>query len=266
MTPKELARLLELNKKKAELEFRGAAMGADCSTELRSIEANAAEIAAKAKAARVEIVLPNENVLNATSGALATFSPQQVKEALVARAGPAYELLRQRGAIVRRNHENRLEIAKLAIALARMPSHDRDIVSAAVRAGGFQGSVELAFTNESVVKDAARFLTRCGIGCTASGRGIAADAQPGAEVRMELANRGVWVTGEVKTQLEENLRAISQLTAGIQLKNAERQIKTFNEAEETEFEALQRRYLDLLKRQDDLLREFNEEETVQLKA
>lgn len=237
-------------------------MGADCATELRSIAANSAEIAARAKAARVEIVLPNESRLKAMNEALAAFSPRQMKEELVARSGPAYGLLQQRGAIVRQNHENRLEIAKLAIALARMPSHDKDIVAAAVRAGGFEGRMELAFTSESVVRDAARFLTRCGIGCSASGRGISAEAQPNAEVRMELANRGVWVTGDVKAQLEENLRKIGQLTAGIQLKNAERQIKTFNEAEETEFEALQRRYLDLLKQQDDLLREFNEEENL----
>jgi hypothetical protein len=254
-----LARLLELNKKKAELEFRGA-MGADCSAELRSIAANAAEIAAKAKAAGMEIVLPSENRLRAMGEALAAFSPQQLKEALVGRAGPAYDLLQQRGAIVRQNHDNRLEIAKLAIALARMPSHDRELVAAAVRSGGFQGTIALAFTNESVVKDAARFLTRCCTGCVANGRSIVADAQPGAEVRMELANRRVWVSGEVKTQLEENIRNIGKLTAGIQLKNAERQIKDFSEQEETEFEALQRRYLDLLKQQDELLREFNEEE------
>ncbi|MDD5340263.1 MAG: hypothetical protein PHV13_03360 [Candidatus ainarchaeum sp.] len=261
ITPRELARLIELNKKRAELEFRGSALGMDCAAELRSITANADEIASKARAARVEIILPGEKKLQALGAALSSFSPQQLKEALVGRAGQAYELLVQRGGLVKQNHENRLEIAKLSMALARMPSHDRDMVAAMVRSGSFEGTLQLAFTSEAVVRDTARYLRRCGMGCKASGRSLAADKAPNAEVRMELSNRKVWVSESVRAQLEENLKGIHALTAGIQLKNAERQIKQFSEQEEDEFVTLQRKYLDLLKQQDELLKEFNEEES-----
>jgi hypothetical protein len=266
ITPRELARLLELNKKRAELEFRKSVLGVECDAELRSITANAGEIAARAKAARVGIVVPNETQLQKLGSALSAFSPAQVREALVSRAGPAYELLMQRGELVKRNHANRFEIAKLSMTLARMPSHDRDIVTAIVRSGSFEGTLQLTFSGEQLVKDAARYMRRCGIGCSASGRNLAADGRaPRGEVRMELDGGNVWVSEDVKAKLEENLRGINALTAGIQLKNAERQIKQFSEQEETEFVTLQRQYLDLLKQQDELLKEFNEEENVVLK-
>jgi hypothetical protein len=257
---------MELNKKRAELEFRSSVLGIDCGTELRSIAANADEIAAKAKAARIEIILPNEKRLQELSGALSAFSPEQLKEALLGRSGQAYELLQQRGVIVKQNHENRSEVAKLSMALSRMPSHDRDIAAAIVRSGTLTGTVQLIFTEEPLVRNIARYLRRCGIGCTASGRNLVAEWQAPQEVRMELSNRNVWVSEQVKARLEENLRRISALTAGIQLKNAERQIKRFSEREEDEFVSLQRQYLDLLKEQDELLREFNEEENLPAKS
>jgi hypothetical protein len=263
ITPRELARLIELNKKKAELEFKSSALGADCGKELRAITSNASEIAAKARAAGVDMIFPNETRLLELGGALSAFSPQQMKEALLARAGPAYGLLMQRGVLVKQNYENRFEIAKLSLALAHMPSHDRDIMTAIVRSGSFEGTLQLTFTREQLVGDAAKYMRRCGIGCAASGRSLTADPQAArGEVRMDLANRNVWVTEAVKSQLEENLKKIGALNAGIQLKNAERQIKQFSEPEEEEFVALQRQFLDLLKQQDELLREFNEEDNV----
>jgi len=252
---------MELNKKRAELEFRSSALGTDCSAELRSLASNAEEIAAKAKAAKIEIILPNEKKLQSLGAALSAFTPQQVKEALIGKVGKTYELLQQRGAIVKQNHANRSEIAKLSMALARMPSHDRDIAAAIIRSGSIGMTVQLTFTSEALVREVVRYMRRCGIECAASGRNLVADGQaPHGEVRMELASRNVWVTEAVKAQLEENLRRIGALTAGIQLKNAERQIKEFSDKEEEEFVALQRQYLDLLKQQDELLKDFNEEE------
>jgi hypothetical protein len=134
-----------------------------------------------------------------------------------------------------------------------------------VRSGSLTGTVQLIFTEEPLVGSIARYLRRCGIGCAAAGRTIVAEGQAPQEVRMELASRNVWVSQQVKAQLEDNLRSINALTAGIQLKNAERQIKQFSEQEESEFVSLQRQYLDLLKRQDELLKEFNEEENLPAK-
>jgi hypothetical protein len=257
---------MELNKKRAELEFKSS-LGMDCGAELRSITSNAEEIAAKAKAAKVEIILPNEKKLQELGGELSAFSPQQIKEALLAKDGKVYELLQQRGVMVKQNHENRFEIAKLSMALARMPSHDRDIATAIVRSGSLDLSVQLTFTSEALVGDIARYLRRCGIGCTAAGRTLMADGHaPHGEVRMEMPNGKVWVSESVKAQLEENLRRINALTAGIQLKNAERQIKNFSEQEEDDFVSLQRQYLDLLKQQDELLKDFNGEECAPAKS
>jgi uncharacterized membrane protein YgaE (UPF0421/DUF939 family) len=113
----------------------------------------------------------------------------------------------------------------------------------------------------------ARFLRRCGIVCRAEGKDIRPAEEPDElEIRMEISNRLVWVSEAAKWQLEENLKRINDLNSHIQLKNAERQIKRFSDAEEEQFADLQRRYLELLKQQDELLREFNEEERLAVKA
>ena len=52
------------------------------------------------------------------------------------------------------------------------------------------------------------------------------------------------------------MKRTQQVSMKVQLRNAERQVLTFDEAQEKDFEALQHEYLNLLKEQDELLRDF----------
>lgn len=236
-------------------------LGADTDVELRRVVSNAAELEARAKAAGVELVIPFQSRLDDLGAAMAAFPPDAIREGLKVRDGLAYQTLKDRGVLVKRNFENRLEIAKLSLLVSRMGADERSVLGAAVRSGAIAEPLKAETLDEPSAAMAARFLRRCGIGCAAEGRSIVPSEEPGgAEVRIKVANRSVWVAESSREKLEGNLKEMEDLNAHIQLKNAERQIKEFSEEEEEHFASLQRQYLGLLKQQDEILGEFDREE------
>jgi hypothetical protein len=251
---RELGRLIELNKERAELEFHKSILGVECEAELKSLNSSIAEIEGKARKADVDLVIPQAKKVDDLSRRLEDFSSDQITEALKSRSGEAYEILRERGAIAKKNHENRLEIGKLSLLLARAPNEVKEKIKEAVLTGAANGSLPLDSLDEGARRKLIRFMRRCG---------IETDVPPEPEekeVRIELRSRSVWVNESEKEKLEGNMRRMEEITPSIHLKNAQRHVKVFSEDEEQEFASLQREYLDLLKEQDELLREFNEEE------
>ncbi|HSB47200.1 MAG TPA: hypothetical protein VLD37_04235 [Candidatus Bilamarchaeum sp.] len=256
--PRDLSRLMELAKKKAELEFGRAVLGQDTDFELKQVARAHSELAVKT--AGVEIVLPQGNALAELQKTVSGFSADDLREALKIRDGKVYHFLTERGRIVKRNFENRMEIAKIALIRSKLGAEEKEMVADALRRGSIGGSIRLRSLDEKACRALARLMTRCGISARAEGNEIrSSDAEIG-EVRMEVSNRSIWIDKSMKFRLEENVKKIHQVNSAIQLKNAERQIKVFNSDEETQFSSLQRQYLDLLKEQDEMLREYNEEE------
>jgi hypothetical protein len=271
ITPRDIARLLELEKKKAELEFKKNVLGIDAGTDIINITANANELSARIKSAGIGIVVPCEDELKSFDSRIAAFSVDQMKEAMKSRSGDAYKLLKEKGEIVKRNFSNRLEIAKLAIVLAKLKNEPKKDLSSAIRSGKIENIIDLSGSDAILLDQAVRSLKRCGIQCSAVGSSfkVASNADgegepmKDQEIRLELANRVVYLpNSEAKLKLDENLKKFAELNKVIQLKNAVRQIKTFSDDEDKEFSDLQRKYLDLLNEQDEILRDFNKEEAL----
>lgn len=232
---------------------------------LRQVTAAAEELAGRTKP--VELAIPNQDKLAELGKALDSFPPDAIRESLKVRDGRAYQVLHERGHIVKKNHSNRMEIAKLSIAIAHAGAEERGKLLEAVRAGALSSGIEVGSLEEGQAEDLARFMRRCGIPCEASGKAIVpSESASGTEVRLDMPNRCVWIEAEAKNALEENLRKMQSVNATIQLRNAERQIKSFNDEEESGFADLQKEYLDLLKQQDELLRRFNEEEKLSIRS
>jgi len=267
LTARDLSRLIELNKKKAELQFQAKVLGASSEGELRRVSSNADELADRAKAAGIRLVFPSQDMLDELASALDEFPPDAIREGIKVRDGKAYQTLKERGMIVKKNFENRSEIAKLLIIIARMSEEERNGALRAIASGAFEKPLAASSLDEAARAKLARFLRRCGINCTQLGNELmpANDAACEQEIRIQMPNRSVWVNESAKGRLEENLKKMQHLNARIQLKNAERQIKVFSEEEEGVFATLQKEYLELLKEQDEVLREFNEEEGLSAK-
>jgi len=264
---RQLARFLELKKRKAELELKKSLINAECEKELESVNSGMVELSRKVQAAGIEIILPKQHKIDELGTRLKEFSADQIREALKSRSGEVYDILIERGRLVRENYENRLEIAKLCMIASRMKAEERKALADAISSGVLEGQLGLDSLEEGEREKLAMFMRRCGIECMVSGSSLLpSDGTEKKEVRLEVSNRNVWVSEEVKEKLESNKKRISEISPEIQLRNAQRHIKTFNDEEEKVFASLQQEYLELLKEQDELLRGFNEEEKLSIKA
>jgi hypothetical protein len=262
-----MARLIELNKRRAGLEFKRSVFGEYVEDELRQLGLAITSISEKAKAAKAELLYPKQNKLDELSGKLEAVEPEQMKECLSSKSGEAYELLHQRGEIIKENFKNRLEIAKVLVILPMLKEEERKAVSESIRTGCVAGEIEISSLESDALDNLARFLSRCGIRCSVKeGKLMPADGSELEELRLEMSARNVWVTKEVKEKLDENLGKLKGVNSRIQLMNAERYVKKFTEEEERQFEELQSEYLRLLKEQDELLGDFNAEEKLSVKA
>ncbi len=242
-------------------------LGAKAETEMRHVIAGIRELSEKAKETGVALVLPSQERLDELGELLESFPPDAIREGLKVRDGKAYGTLRERGAIVKRNFENRSEIAKLLVLCARMGEDERKAALGAIAAGAVREPLRITTLAPPDRAKLLKFMKRSGIPCVLEGDMLCAppaDAAMG-EVRLEMPGRLVWVEESAKPTLEANLRRMRDLNAHIQLKNAERQIKVFTEDEESRFAELQREYLGLLKEQDEILREYNLEDGISVK-
>lgn len=266
ITARNLARLIELDKKKAELEFQRDILKLQPGRELAQAAASAEGIREMAAAAGIEIIFPNQKKLDELGKVLSNFTPEAIRESIKAKDGPPYQMLMERGAIVKKNFENRLEVAKLSIIMSWMSAAEKKAVANVVALGLLEHPLKIESLNEEKLNKLALFMRRCGIKCKLVGNELRPAAEEESnEVQMQVASRSVWIKKDAKAELEENLRKMRDISAHIQLKNAERQIKVFSREEEEHFAALQREYLNLLKQQDELLKEFNAEERLTIK-
>ncbi|VVC04872.1 Uncharacterised protein [Candidatus Bilamarchaeum dharawalense] len=261
LTARDIGRLIELGKKKAELEFKKTIYG-DEASELRSVEANWFELSSKAKIAGIELIYPNQRKLDALAKILSGFTKDEVKESIKIRKGRPYEVLHERGTIVKTNYENRFEIAKLCLMAAKMKIDDRKALLDVIAAGCLAKPLRVESLDESGRKKLSRIMKRCGLGLNDFEKEYM-PAHPGDhEEKIEVSNRMVWVSHKAIQKIQDNLKKINDINSKIQLKNAERQIRTFGDDEEGHFNTLQQEYLFLLKEQDELLKGYWEEEKI----
>ena len=233
-------------------------LGLDTSQELASVSKAVSEISSRSGS--LAIIVPHSERLDSLQKELESFGPAEIREALKIRDGKVYHVLSERGKIVKRNFENRYEIAKLSLMVSKLGKEEREAFSAAIGKGAIEGALEVKSIDAGMARTLVRLLVRCSIPACMSGHSIEGRDADIGEVRMEVSNRSIWIEKSLRPKLEENLKKMVQVNSLIQLRNAERQIKVFDSREEDEFSALQRQYLELLKEQDELLREYNEEE------
>jgi hypothetical protein len=267
MNARELSRLLELNKKKAELEFQRSVLGMKPDSDLSRVSSSVAELSAKARSAGIEVVYPEQKRLDELAKEVDEFPTDALREGLKIKDGKAYQVLKDRGMIIKRNFQNRSEIAKLLILASKMGNEEKGSLLGVIASGALAERLTASSIPEEERKRLARVLRRCGILCQVDGEGLepVLEGVVEKELILEMSNRSVWVTEEAKPVLEANLKRIGALNAKIQLKNAERQVKLFSQAEEDDFATMQMEYLDLLKQQDGILKDYLEEDKISAK-
>jgi hypothetical protein len=265
LTLNDLIVYLELGKSRAELQFRLALLGGgsdaernSCESRLAAVQRQLDSLSDRMAVAGVVIAVPDEEAIKRLSEALSSSSAKDIADAIQKRAGEVYGPLAARGALIKRNFENRENIAKLALLMCGLQKDVRETLACQVRKGSLSIPVPILKGEEELGNRIAHVLGRMGMPAEIRDGSLVSSSAT-AEVSVEIHGRKVWVNQQIKEKLGANIRKIQELSPKIHLKNAVRQIKQFDEVEEKDFVAIQNEYLGLLKEQDELLREFNEE-------
>ncbi len=264
--------LLELTKKKAELEFRKELLQSsgtlgkpveELHNELEKVASRADVIGARINSAGVRVIQLKKDKLDDFNARLRSVPKKEIIDAMKSRSGDIYALLCERGKIVKANFENRSNIAKISLLAARLDDANRQKLIQAVNSGAIAEAIGLGSLNDKDRQRLERLLRRIGINAGIAEGLLSGDVEAAnAEVALDLPDRKIWVSQEVSQKLNANFQRMDDLNRKIQLKNAQRQISTFSEEEEKEFSEFQGEYLKLLKEQDELLQEFKEEERI----
>lgn len=262
MESKDLVTFLELSKSKAELSFKldvrksagiDAAVLEQAEADLRSVQGQLDSLSARMDASGVKVAIPNEHEIARLNQLLSACPPKELAECIAKRQGASYELLSSRGALIKRNYEERESIAKLALLLARLQKDVRDSLAEQVRKGKLEAPIPILKGEETLGREIALVMGRLGMPAEVND-GFLSPAPSHPEVVIQLQNRRVWVTPDVRDKLSENLKLIADISPKIQVKNAVRHVRIFSDEEEKEFADLQNEYLKLLKQQDELLK------------
>ncbi len=266
ITLKDVINFIELTKSKAELTFQLEIIKNDkdeqrmgeCEAKLQSVNSQLTRISSQMEQNGIIIAYPNEYEILRLNTELATNNATNIHDAMKKKNGPVYETLLARGSLIKKNFENRENIAKLALLVAKLPKDVRGEMNELVRNNDIAAPILLLNSDQAIVQKIVKMLGRLGIlaavesNTIIQGKGI-------EEISVQLSNRKVWVSPETSEKLSALLLKLKEISPRIQLKNAVRQIKQFDETEEKEFAAIQNEYLLLLKEQDELLKEFDEE-------
>ncbi|VVC01835.1 Uncharacterised protein [uncultured archaeon] len=266
MSAAEISYLMELNKRKSELEFKKGYLlrkgAAHRDPRMISMDAELAEVAKQAAVleskimARIDsLFYPNENQLAEFGKKLAALAPAEIDRAMETRGGDAYAILEKRGAFLKSNFERRDEIAALIEFASSLPSKVRDEIVERVRAGKV-GSLDASTLDEKTRTKLFTLLNRVGIPCALDGYKLMTESAKGrkwGEVRVELNGNRVWVDEKREEEVRSFGKELVETGNAIQLMNAERQVTKFGPEDEKKFTDLQKKYLGLVRKRDELM-------------
>lgn len=264
VSSKDVALFIQLTKEKAEYSFMQKVMSSNGSKQeaidsvqrsLRDTSTKLDSIKSKLEKAGLSVVVPNEAKIKELTEKINEENHDSFVMAIKTKTGPLYELIANRASFTKKNFESREEIGKINIFLHKLDADTKKSVRQAVVSGSLDGSEFSSLKDEKTKLKLCKVLRRLGI----SGVAEETSKSIGEEVEVNLGGSKVWISQNLVDDVKKNFDSLQVLNAKIQIKNAERQIRNFNDEEEKEFAKIQSEYLVLLKNQDTLLKEYNEE-------
>jgi|GEM_PF-835892 len=255
LSAREIGAYIELKKRVAEEEYKLTYIkntAGDHEPLIEEIEEGLQENRAKMKiiegkleARRIELVVPNQERIEEYTELISRLPKEEVNTAIKSKSGDAYIYLAERGKLIKRNIETKNEIGKINILLASASPE----VTACVREAlveGEPGEAEASF-GDGQGKTLIALLNRVGIRCKSSEGKLVKDQEDLGESRVVVNNEYFWIPKDKLATFTENEKVMATVSVKLQVKNAEMQAITFNEAQQKEFQELQTKYMELLK-------------------
>lgn len=251
---KNIVKFIELSKKKAELEFFQKYFSKPApSEELSSLLNQLSELDASFKGKKLFFVLPYQSIINSTTFEIEKIDSSEFSKQILAKNGPAYDLFVKRGNIVKKNFADRYEIAKiLALSIKIDP-----ILAAKISELLFSPDPTFMLEFQEPSNDLIMILLllkRISVPFKVSNAAIEEKLSTLEFFPLYFGYRNYYFTKEKLDRFIQIEKDIQLLMPSIQLKNAEAQIKKFTPEEQSAFEEIQGKYLQLIKEKDDLLK------------
>ena len=255
ITPKDISKLIELKKVRAELEFQKFLLAEsgeepEISKRIENMSSDITRLTMKIQKAQLEVAMPNESRIEEYSTELDSIDKKEIHTALKEKTGPIYETLLKRGKMLKENFGNREDIAKIVLVGNTLEEDKKKAFFDSLKSGVIADS-SVEGIEESKKVNLMRLLRRIG---------FISSTEEHDEVLVGIGSQKIWISKEKEQDILSLLESLGKLNSKIQLKNAEKQVKVFSEEEEKEFQALQQEYLNLLKEKDGLLKDFYDEE------
>lgn len=264
LTPRDIGALIEARKKVAELDYRKGRLirsGAG-GRDLKEVEEELARLGERKaflekKAEGIEIFMPFQKRLEELQAKISAHDGEDVAAAMRAKDGELYQMLKEKGAILKRNLEARNEIGKLVVMAQMLYPMVRAKLVEAVKEGKAPdiGVAELCGKEGKIVSS----LNRVGISCRVKEGRICASDEQWNEAKVLLNNVHIWIPRENFEKFMQNEAEMELVGIRLQVKNAEKQVKAFDEAEMKAFKDLQAKYIDLLKARKDITEVYEKE-------
>ncbi len=263
LTPRDIGALIEVRKKVAELSYKkGRLQRSGDARELKEVEDELGRLgerkaALERKVGGMEIFVPFQKRLEELQAKISAHDDEDVAAAMRAKEGELYQMLKEKGSILKRNMEARNEIGKLIIMIQTTYPALRAKIVEAVREGRAPEMevAELGGKEGRIVSS----LNRMGISCRVRDGRIAPSEEAWCEAKVLLNNVHIWIPRENFEKFTQNEAEMELVGIKLQVKNAEKQVKTFDEAEMKVFRDLQVKYIDLLKVRKDITEIYEKE-------
>lgn len=198
-----------------------------------------------------EIIYPNQYLIDELSEKISQFDPQKIIESLKEKNGELYELLEKRGKIIKRNFENKRDVAKLNILLSKAAKEEKIMLAEALKKGVVEETVPASSIDAN---EFAKLANRCGILCSVLENSICNEAPTKKEKTIIIDNKKIWIAEEHVDQVEIKIKRIEELRNTLQVEYAKRHVLVYNEEDEIRYNSMQLEYLGLIKEKDEILK------------
>jgi hypothetical protein len=250
---KAIERIAKLRKNLSNIEYINELRKAGNEKEIDPGEAKAAHdrIVNELSAGGYVVILPFAKKINEISD-VARIDKEALLNGLKAKAGPVWEKIIEKNGIFEFYLKNIQEITALSNVVNRLPGAERDRVALAVEAGNLEADMELPYLQKEIEKA----LNRVGIPCLSNANRICPGKIEDHEIKVVVKDKSVWIPHSQKEIIEAAVKEYESIGVQIQVKNAKRQIMQFEGQDEQDFQTLQLRYLELIKKMDDIITKY----------
>ncbi len=282
ISSRELCDHAVLSRKRNELSFkrdlllRSGAKDGDLhlkaiDDELAMVEEKLKPIAEKLSVADLLTLVPHRREIDELSAKINAYSRAELDAAIRGKSGVAYELMKARAALVKNNFERREDIARLTVHLNAIPRKEAESLRLLIEEGTGP-DIDVSFLPKEKQQELVNLTSRIGRQCCVFAGSMSVDKKKvesaelraADEIQRIVGGRPVWVEASGAAEFDANEKAIAQLLAKLQAKNAEKQARDLNEEEVVYLDKVQTDYLAALQKRSELARGIDLAETVKV--